>query len=687
MANNNLDAISIRNLEVNFPEEFSTKGSLQKLHNMRYIGGGVENVYEFKQSETIKDFNNFSILHIHNGNYIVCDSTTIRHASLVLSKLTSVDTLISSIDPTEMTVSHFGNVLFVTNASKQWQFLLKDDSYTELEFDAILPPEDISIEYKYTYSDMLNTNAEAPIVGYNSSSDINYEYSMAITDLHDKDYIFGAYYLIFAYRLYDGSIIKNSRAFMVATEDSSDDDLKVVKQIENGLMIDGNSYDYTYYQKLSASKPTITINIDQDAVATGLIDSIVIFATRPENIYDFKNYHTIFENYKDEMQSSQSTISVKYFHDSDISKYITRPIYEIEEIELSEAVNNQITTTLSYKNHFSDIEYNSIYSGSFSAHTTRHANMFEYNGRLHTFNQTLSFHPGHLPIKNGSSYKVGEITYNKVSLPTACSINFFIEISTDDSTIEVLTTTEDYIYCDGSTVNDGVNFGLPIDNFISYQDYRAEKINIYYEKYNERMLIASFSLTSSVANNMAYYNHATSDLVACISIVPVDSPLLFSPTHAANSDVNEVEYKNKIMVSLLNNPFVFDAVNTYQIEGSECEIYDLCTAADQITENSYGNHPLIVFTSSGIFALQQGSGDVLYSRTVLLDSNALEGNVKSIPIGGIIIFTANEQVMALSSRSSASISKTLDISADRDECDISNFATYLEGGDLYSISW
>ena len=107
--------------------------------------------------------------------------------------------------------------------------------------DKISPPENIKIETEYGYSTPFGTTNLSTILGYNDYSDINYEYSLPIASLQEKGYVHGIYYLVFAYKLFDGSIIKNSKAYMISTEEDGYEFMQSVNRVPT-TMEDGQNW-------------------------------------------------------------------------------------------------------------------------------------------------------------------------------------------------------------------------------------------------------------------------------------------------------------------------------------------------------------------------------------------------------------------------------------------------------------
>ena len=113
--------------------------------------------------------------------------------------------------------------------------------------------------------------------------------------------------------------------------------------------------------------------MDPSVIENELIYSLAVYATRAENIYDFKNYHTIFSDHTEEELNSQY-LSVKHFRLDDLTQFLTRPMYEIDEFKISSLTSNNITLEITYDKHFDGIEFKPIHY--VFGHDTQHGSMF-----------------------------------------------------------------------------------------------------------------------------------------------------------------------------------------------------------------------------------------------------------------------------------------------------------------------
>lgn len=140
--------------------------------------------------------------------------------------------------------------------------------------------------------------------------------------------------------------------------------------------------------------------------------------------------------------------------------------------------------------------------------------------------------------------------------------------------------------------------------FLSYPDPRASKITIYQMGQHdiwERRFTAA--LTPHKFLNLAY----------CLDdqFRPITGDDLGDyPTRDTSRTITLSE-PNKLKVSELNNPLVFPVRNAYQV--GDGTIMAIATNAMNVSDRNYGQHPLYIFTTHGVWTLNVGAGEVAYS--------------------------------------------------------------------------
>lgn len=112
--------------------------------------------------------------------------------------------------------------------------------------------------------------------------------------------------------------------------------------------------------------------------------------------------------------------------------------------------------------------------------------------------------------------------------------------------------------------------------------------------------------------------------------------------------------QNAINVSAQFNPFVFPVEYSYNFNG---EIRDVATSYLPISSTQIGQYPLSVFTSNGVYALEQGDGSVLYGNIVPLQPVVISGKAASTPYG--TFFVSSNNLYILSGREIVNVSNPL----------------------------
>lgn len=136
---------------------------------------------------------------------------------------------------------------------------------------------------------------------------------------------------------------------------------------------------------------------------------------------------------------------------------------------------------------------------------------------------------------------------------------------------------------------------------------------------------------------------------------PCDAPVLNNVIEAHGQSIMFKEEPNAINVSAPFNPYVFPVNYSYGVGG---KVLDLATSYLPISSTQVGQYPITVFTAAGIYALEQGSGNVLYGNIVPLQPHVISGKAKATPQG--TFYVSSNQLYLISGRDSRCVSLPLD---------------------------
>ncbi len=200
----------------------------------------------------------------------------------------------------------------------------------------------------------------------------------------------------------------------------------------------------------------------------------------------------------------------------------------------------------------------------------------------------------------------------------------------------------------GNTMISGGLLSEPFSRILSYHDYRAKKFIV---SWGDEESI--FVLQPATANNIAYYIGPSDDYQKYPSFsasggVMSDKPLSLP-------DASDTLYEpNRVQASEPNNPFSFPFENSYSFGSSNNRILAMQSAAIEMHEMKVGEMPLYVFTEEGIYALVAGS-KTLYASVAAINYDKII-NPNTLAINGAIVYITEKGVHLLTSAGTQVIS-------------------------------
>ena len=180
------------------------------------------------------------------------------------------------------------------------------------------------------------------------------------------------------------------------------------------------------------------------------------------------------------------------------------------------------------------------------------------------------------------------------------------------------------------------------DSWFYYPDPNAKELIIFRPKTSEAQKI---QLKRHPTLNGAYaFNHLPNK----INFSPGDSDDPFGDQKIELPNVNSEAYEelnSQIFTSVVNNPFVFQADGDNTVGTGS--ILNIVANTEPISQGQFGQYPLIVFTTDGIYALSVNS-EGLYAASYPV-SREVCNNANSItPTDRLVFFTSEKGLMAIS---------------------------------------
>lgn len=198
--------------------------------------------------------------------------------------------------------------------------------------------------------------------------------------------------------------------------------------------------------------------------------------------------------------------------------------------------------------------------------------------------------------------------------------------------------------------------------YFVYPDSRAKRMEIFGYKNgmgNAKMVIP---LTAHRFRNEAYCLGVEQKIVYKddklynIPYIKTDYGWTALTTEGIPGSYEYYERPGILKVSAVDNPFYFPTAQTYKFEG---DIVGLASNAEAISTGQFGQYPLFVFTTEGIWAMAvDASGQGAYVSQSPFSREVCSGAV--CPVSGGIVFTTQRGVMAISGGQVTELSQPLD---------------------------
>lgn len=453
--------------------------------------------------------------------------------------------------------------------------------------------------------------------------------------------LFDAHYIRYAFRLYDGTLTKHSPPILVMPVKDILDIKKISYEFTDGFV-------YANESKVDVYGYRIYMHYDLSGFDNwkDIIKSVDIFLSQPVGISNI-------ENIRKDMPTTNSG-----WHEYNLLKELTPEslknvantslFYFIRTLDMGgvSPANGDTLPTRDKTDDISRLEnliYQEVMSDdNFSHHKYGAEVSYTYNNRLHLGNVKTTFFKGF-----NANYFQWITDYNgvKVASGQVSILCIEVEIQAGTSLEKVYSFYSQYVWAPK----------LFASAFLSYPDPRAKRITIYEISREETGQVWTKVFTAQLEPhnllNLAYYLSNGLQPIVSSNIGVVDAP-------SNTSKVISLSEPNKIKVSELSNPLNFPNINTYQVGNGT--ILTMSTNAMNVSDRNYGQYPLYVFTTQGIWNLNVGSAEVVYSTQSAPTSTEAPTNsiVESTPFG--VAFVSTRGLMIINGQNVTFISPQIE---------------------------
>lgn len=173
------------------------------------------------------------------------------------------------------------------------------------------------------------------------------------------------------------------------------------------------------------------------------------------------------------------------------------------------------------------------------------------------------------------------------------------------------------------------------------------KVDYLYITNQDNETYNKFSLQYTPATDISYFikRHPTNDMLK-YDYIDLDTDNITKEELQLQNATDTVTLPNRISVSELNNPTSYPNKLSYRIGSSINRIISANSAAIEMSDAKFGEFPLYVFTTEGIYAMQSGT-ETLYSAIVPIAKDVAI-NANTLAVNGAVLFFTDKGLHSLS---------------------------------------
>lgn len=474
--------------------------------------------------------------------------------------------------------------------------------------------------------------------------------------------LFDAHLLRYAFRLYDGTLIKHSSPLLVLPASSILDIKKIKFGTYGPLQLLTSSY-------IKVTGYNIGIQIDTSGIEPwkDIITSVDIFLSPPLGLSNIEKLteDRLLKEFKTASDAGGSGPESRIFESLDKeglkSVSIESKFYFIKSLRIGEWSNPLtpyiIPTTQTDITKLENLIYQELMiDDQFSHHSYGANSSFIYNNRLRLSQIRTTF------FKGFNTQHFDWLTnYNGTAAPSTSSDPTIIEVEllVDNKTQYVYAPYMDYF---GSAPEPF------LQSYLSYPDPRAKKMRIYKSASGVWGEVFSASLEPHAYLNISFFVND--------NLAPIKQTGTNTRTPVTVMLPVTLFEKNKLKLSEINNPFILPSINTYLVGTGD--ILAESSIIMNVSDRNYGMYPVFVFTTDGVFTMAGQDAETVHSSVQA--PTYLEPPISSVigatPYG--VVFITKRGLMQISNYKTEFLSQLL--REDDDTLDIDS--TGITGSEL-----
>lgn len=628
--------------------DYSSTGACEELINLRPTTAGLEPVKPFSVQMNAVSYDRVYEHKTSTGtNYIALRLSDSTLSALWISENGSsvIATLFDDVSCSSIEDAHVamvGNILLfsIKDSLETRSFLWGDGEYKTQESNV---PE-LSVNVNISTPEIRSYEVSASALPSTTSKP---EFINAISPLinaieeQNPDYCFGRAIVAIAFKTKDGDIFWTNKWLVVnPIPKINAASLKHPLSNDNFYQNGGGTASAQSYCVLAVSSTLsgqamaalggskVSIDISQLGSGawdpdTSILKSVEIYASRPKVYLDYDNY--LYGTYSPSASYLEIFFGPNSLHSINLGDEL---LYHQGSIQLDDLMLGDKSLSLSFGGNIQTAsETLNVDAGP----VTRYGEILAYNARFHYYN-SIARNELAMPSFNEN--------------PSGISRAWHVFIHIKDSSVD------DLYYVGSKTLKSTINLA-PLDihpNIYSVTTpFRNVSEVVLYTHYNigeDYYRVARYPMTASTRYNYSIFDSGPSLTESYTEQQALQFEALISRGVIDHFTADE---NMSINVTEQYNPFIFKVDHSYLAPGKVLGLYPQMVA---VTDVSYGDYPLNVFTDRGTYALLQGNGAVLYGAfrpisNLVSTSNGIptESGTFFLAAGGLWLIAGSHAVL------------------------------------------
>ena len=184
------------------------------------------------------------------------------------------------------------------------------------------------------------------------------------------------------------------------------------------------------------------------------------------------------------------------------------------------------------------------------------------------------------------------------------------------------------------------------------------KVDYLYITNQDNETYNKFSLQYTPATDISYFikRHPTNDMLK-YDYIDLDTDNITKEELQLQNATDTVTLPNRISVSELNNPTSYPNELSYRIGSGINRIITANSAAIEMSDSKFGEFPLYVFTTEGIYAMQSGT-ETLYSAVIPINHDVII-NPNTLSVNGAVLYFTDKGLHALTNQGAKLLSEPI----------------------------